>query len=471
MDNKNNKGFNSNFGFLMASIGSAVGLGNLWSFPFKMGNMGGFVFLLCYLFFLVVVGYPLLMGEFAIGRKTGKAAIEGFENTNRSFKIFGIIETIVPYFLVAFYCTFGGYITKYLVASIGWLFGAGDLGTSDAGEYFGGFISSGMPAILYMVIFWALTVLIVYLGTSGIEKFCKFAIPALIVCMIIIIIRAITLPGSGEGLAFIFKPDLSAFKGLGWIGVLGAAGHQCFFSLSLASGCLIAYGAKLNKSENLEKNAAIVAVADTLVAVMAGVCIFPAVFAYGLEPGAGPGLLFSTMVTVFQNMGGFGPIFSVIFFLLVFFAALSSSIGMMEGGIQAMVDAQERKGKMGGRAKCVALTAVIALAGNLIVTGDGLGSSGWWNPLAALLGPEAGKVWLDFFDLFAEGLLMPIGATGMAIMLGWTRLRFLDEEVAEGSDFKTKGFVHFCLKWLDPIICGILIIVSLDGFFNFTDLF
>ena len=441
MEQKNNNGFNSNFGFLMASIGSAVGLGNLWSFPFKMGNMGGFVFLLCYLFFLVVVGYPLLMGEFAIGRKTGKAAIEGFENTNRSFKIFGIIETIVPYFLVAFYCTFGGYITKYLVASIGWLFGAGDLGTSDAGEYF------------------------------GIEKFCKFAIPALIVCMIIIIIRAITLPGSGEGLAFIFKPDLSAFKGLGWIGVLGAAGNQCFFSLSLASGCLIAYGAKLNKSENLEKNAAIVAAADTLVAVMAGVCIFPAVFAYGLEPGQGPGLLFSTMVTVFQNMGGFGPIFSVIFFLLVFFAALSSSIGMMEGGIQAMVDAQERKGKMGGRAKCVALTAVIALAGNLIVTGDGLGSSGWWNPLAALLGPEADKVWLDFFDLFAEGLLMPIGATGMAIMLGWTRLRFLDEEVAEGSDFKTRAFVHFCLKWLDPIICGILIIVSLDGFFNFTDLF
>jgi len=470
MEQKNN-GFSSNFGFLMASIGSAVGLGNLWSFPYKMGNSGGFAFLICYLFFLVVVGYPLLMGEFAIGRKTGKAAIEGFEHTNKSYKIFGIIETIVPYFLVAFYCTFGGYITKYLIASIGWLVGAGDLGTADAGEYFGGFISSGMPAIIYMVVFWALTVFIVYIGTSGIEKFCKVAIPALVVCLVIIIVRACTLPGSMEGLAYIFKPDMSVFKGTGWIKVLGTAGNQCFFSLSLASGCLIAYGAKLNKNENLEKNAAIVAIADTLVAVMAGVCIFPAVFAYGLEPGAGPGLLFSTMVTVFQNMGAIGPIFSVIFFLLVFFAALSSSIGMMEGGIQAMVDAQERKGKMGGRAKCVALTAVIALAGNLIVTGDGLGSSGWWNPLAAALGPESGKVWLDFFDIFAEGLLMPIGATGMAIMLGWTRLKFLDEEVSSGSSFATKGFVHFCLKYLDPIICFILIIVSLNSFIGFTTLF
>lgn len=465
------KGFNSNFGFLMASIGSAVGLGNLWSFPYKMGNMGGFAFLICYLFFLVVVGYPMLMGEFAIGRRTRKAAIEGFEHTNKSFKIFGIIETIVPYFLVAFYCTFGGYIMKYLIASVGWIFGAGDLGTTSGDAYFGGFISSGMPAILYMVLFWALTVGIVYLGTSGIERFCKVAIPALVVCMIIIIVRACTLPGAMDGLAYIFKPDLSVFKGTGWITVLGAAGNQCFFSLSLASGCLIAYGAKLGKTENLEKNAAIVAISDTLVAVMAGVCIFPAVFAYGLAPNAGPGLLFSTMVTVFQNMGAIGPIFCFIFFLLVFFAALSSSIGMMEGGIQAMVDAQERKGKMGGRVKCVALTAVIALIGNLIVTGDGLGSSGWWNPMTAVLGPEAGKVWLDFFDLFAEGLLMPIGATGMAILLGWTRIHYLDEEVEQGSTFKSKGFVHFCLKWLDPIICAILIIVSLDGFLNFTDLF
>lgn len=463
MEQKNN-GFNSNFGFLMASIGSAVGLGNLWSFPYKMGNNGGFAFLICYLVFLVLVGYPMLMGEFAIGRRTGKAAIEGFEHTNKSFKIFGIIETIVPYFLVAFYCTFGGYIMKYLIASIGWLVGAGDLGTTDAGEYFGTFITSGFPAIAYMIIFWALTVLIVYLGTSGIEKFCKVAIPALVVCLVIIIVRACTLPGSGAGLSYIFQPDMSVFKGVGWIKVLGTAGNQCFFSLSLASGCLIAYGAKLNKGENLEKNAAIVAVADTLVAVMAGVCIFPAVFAYGLEPGAGPGLLFSTMVTVFQNMGGIGPIFSVIFFVLVFFAALSSSIGMMEGGIQAMVDSQERKGKMGGRAKCVALTAVIALAGNLLVTADGLGGTG----LPHLLGLGT---WLDFFDLFAEGILMPIGATGMAIMLGWTRIHFLDEEVQSGSSFASKGFVHFCLKYVDPIICAILLIVSLNGFFGFTTLF
>ncbi len=464
MEQQKKSGFNSNFGFLMAAIGSAVGLGNLWSFPYKMGNNGGFVFLICYLVFLVLVGYPMLLGEFTIGRKTQLGVVEGFAKTNPKFKIFGIIEVIAPYFLVAFYCTFGGYIMKYLIASIGWLFGAGDLGTADSGEYFGNYITSGFPAIGYTVLFWALTVIIVYLGTSGIEKFCKIAIPALVVCMVIVIIRAVTLPGAGEGVSFIFKPSFEAFKGTGWIGVLGMAGNQCFFSLSLASGCLVAYGAGLSKTENLEKNAAIVGIADTCVAVMAGVTIFPAVFAYGLEPAAGPGLLFQTLITVFQNMGGLGPIFSVIFFLLVFFAALSSSIGMMEGGIHSMVDAQEKKGKTGGRAKCVALTAIIALAGNLLVTADGLGGTG----LPHLLGLGT---WLDFFDLFAEGILMPLGALGMAIMLGWTRKGFLDDEVLSGSNFKTKGFVYFCLKYVDPIICAILLIVSLDGFFDFTDLF
>ena len=468
MEKKTNSGFNSNFGFLMAAIGSAVGLGNLWSFPYKMGNMGGFVFLACYLGFLVFVGYPLLLGEFAIGRKSQKAAIEGFASVNPAFKIFGIIETVAPYFLVAFYCTFGGYITKYLIQSIAWLLGIGEFGV--AGDFFVGFVGGGLEPILYMAIFWALTVAIVIKGTEGIEKFCKFAIPALIVCMIIVIIRAVTLPGAAEGLAFIFKPSLEPFKGTGWIGVLGQAGNQCFFSLSLASGCLIAYGAGLSKKENLEKNAAIVAIADTAVAVMAGVTIFPAVFALGLEPNAGPGLLFVTLVSVFQGMGAIGPVFSVIFFVLVFFAALSSSIGMMEGGIHAMVDYQEKKGKV-NRMKCVALTAAIALVGNIIVSGDGLGMTGWWNPLSAILGADSGKCWLDFFDLFAEGILMPLGALGMAIMLGWTRRNYLDDEVIQGSEFKTKKFVDICLRYIDPVICAILLIVSLDGFFNFTDLF
>ena len=462
---KHTKNFNSNFGFLMAAIGSAVGLGNLWAFPYKMGNQGGFVFLLVYLIFLVFVGYPMLVGEFTIGRKTQRAAIEGFEAVDKRFTFFGIIETVVPYFLVAFYCTFGGYITKYLVACIGWLFGAGTIGTADAGEFFGTYIGSGAEAMIYTIIFWALTVIIVKIGTGGIEKFCKFAIPALVVCMIIIIIRAVTLPGAGEGLSFIFKPRFDAFEGLGWIGVLGSAGNQCFFSLSLASGCLIAYGASLSKSENLEKNAMIVGIADTCVAVMAGVTIFPAVFAYGLEPAAGPGLLFQTLITVFQNMGGVaGPIFAIIFFLLVFFAALSSSIGMMEGGIHAMCDSQERKTGNAHRGRAVIITAVIALLGNLLVTGDGLGSTGL--PHVFGLG-----TWLDFFDLFAEGILMPLGAFGMAILLGWVRKGFLDDEILQGSEFKTKGFVHFCLKWVDPIFCAILLVVSLNGFFHFTTLF
>ena len=152
MEKKTSSGFNSHFGFLMAAIGSAVGLGNLWSFPYKMGNMGGFVFLACYLVFLVLVGYPLLLGEFAIGRKSQKGAIEGFASVNPKFKIIGIIETVAPYFLVAFYCTFGGYITKYLIASVAWMFGGGELGTMAAGDFFGSYISSGMEAMLFILV-------------------------------------------------------------------------------------------------------------------------------------------------------------------------------------------------------------------------------------------------------------------------------------------------------------------------------
>lgn len=234
-----NKGqFKSNFGFLMAAVGSAVGLGNLWGFPYKMGNGGGFAFLILYLLMAVLIGYPCMLGEFAIGRKGQKAAVGSYEKIDRRFAFNGWIATLSPFFLLTFYCVLGGYVLKYLIANIGDIFGLGfGVGGADSADFFQNFVGSGMPAILYMVVFWALTVLIVYLGTSGIEKFCKVAIPALVVCLVIIIVRACTLPGAMEGLSYIFKPDLNVFKGTGWIGVLGTAGNQCFFSLSLASGC------------------------------------------------------------------------------------------------------------------------------------------------------------------------------------------------------------------------------------------
>ena len=467
-------GFNSNFGFLMASIGSAVGLGNLWGFPYKMGAGGGFIFLLLYLILAVVVGYPTMLGEISLGRKTGKACIEAYRAADSRFTFNGIIETAVPFFLICFYCTFGGYVMKYMVANFGDIFGAGwGIGETDSGSYFNEFVGGGTASpIVYGLVFLVLTVIIVLGGVSGgIEKFTKIAMPALFIMLVVVVIRACTLPGAGAGLEFIFKPDFTPFKGLGWLKVLGQAGSQMFFSISLASGCLVTYGSYLDKKQNLEANAVIIPAADTIVAILAAMAVMPAVFAAGLEPGSGPGLLFVSLQSVFQGMGTSGPIFGFIFFVLVFFAALTSSIGMMEGAVSAMLDAQIRKGKSPSRVKMSLIFAIVPLLGSTLVSADGLGMTGFWNPLLATLGPDSGKCWLDVFDLVSEGLLMPLGALFMAIMLGWTRRGYLDDEILSGSTYKTKAFCDFCWKYLIPILLIGLLLVQLNSFLGFTTLF
>lgn len=467
MEQQNSKGkFNSNFGFLMASIGSAVGLGNLWGFPFKMGIGGGFAFLLIYLILAVFVGYPLILSEISLGRKTGKAAIEAHREANKNFTFNGWFETIVPFLLICFYCTFGGYVTKYFIVNLGDIFGAGwGIGGANSGDYFNNFISSGAPAILFGVLFLALTVLIVIGGVSGgIEKFSKIAMPALFIMLVITVIRSCTLDGAGEGLEFMFKPNFEVFKGLGWLSVLGTAGSQMFFSLSLASGCLIAYGSYLDKGANLERNAVIIPIADTIVALLAGMAVMPAVFAAGIEPNAGPGLLFVSLQSVFNGMGSAGPIFGTIFYLLVFFAALTSSIGMMEGGISAMMDSRAKKGKKVNRTVLTLTMGLVALAGSTLVSADGLGSAEFWHPFGL-------ETWLDVFDLGAEGILMPLGGFFMAILFGWSRRGYLEDEIKIGGSFKSQGFFNVSLRYIAPIFMFFIILVQVNAFFKFTSLF
>lgn len=467
-------GFNSTFGFLMASIGSAVGLGNLWGFPFKMGVSGGFGFLILYLILAVIVGYPIMLGEITLGRKTGKGAIEAYRAADSRFAFNGVIETIVPFCLICFYCALGGYVIKYMLANLGDIFGASwGVGDMAAGDFFGGFITSGAPAIVFTLIFLVLTVLIVMGGVSGgIEKFSKIAMPALFIMLVIVVVRACTLPGAVAGLEFMFKPNFEPFEGMGWLKVLGTAGSQMFFSISLASGCLIAYGSYLGKDSNMEQNAVIIPVADTAVAILAGMAVMPAVFAAGIEPGGGPGLLFVSLQAVFQGMGSSGPIFGFIFYLLVFFAAISSSIGMMEGAVATMMDATEKKGKKPNRLTTSLVFAIVPLVGSLIVTADGLGGTGMWNPFFIFLGEDCGKCWLDFFDFFAEGLLMPLGALFMSIIFGWTRRGYLDDEVElNGHAYKSKAFCNFCFRWLIPPLMFGLLLVQLNSFFGFTTLF
>ena len=470
MEQENQKGqFNSNFGFLMAALGSAVGLGNLWSFPYKMGMGGGFGFLLLYCIIAIVAGYPLMLSEIALGRKTQKAAIEAYKEADHRFTFNGVLQTIVPWLLICFYCTFGGYITKYLGGSILSLFGKGSLNTTDPSAQFGGMLTNTGNSVLWMTAFLLLTMVIVFGGVSGgIEKFCKVAMPMLFFMLIIIVVRSCTLDGAGPGLSFLFKPDLSSWgSASGFFQVLSTAGGQCFFSLSLASGCIIAYGSYLDKKENLEKNAVIITCGDSLVAVLAGVAIFPAVFAFGLEPSAGPGLLFISMTTVFTSMGTVGKIFQLMFWLLVFFAALSSSIGMMEAGISAILDSRVKAGKSANRIQVTVIMAIMAWIGNFLTTADGLGSS--QNAfLVAFRNLFRQPDVLDVWDCLAEGILMPLTGLIMAILLGWVVPGYLDDEITNHGEraFKGKKFYDICIKWIGPIFMAMIVYGQVTSFWG-----
>ena len=320
------KGFGSNFGFLMAAIGSAVGLGNIWGFPNKMGANGGFTFLIIYLILAACCGFIVMMGELALGRKTGRGAIGAYKILSRKFKWLGWLGVLSAFLILGFYCALGGYCLKYVTLNVGNLFHAGfGTGTLDGAGVFDALMANQGECVIYGLIFVAITMVIVMGGVGGgIEKVCSVGI------------RACTLDGAVEGLKYMFVPGWALANGViketpDFFSVLSTAGGQMFFSLSLGMAAMITYGSYLDKKENLQKNAIIIVVMDTLVALMAGLCVIPGRFA--LDPTGnlgGPSLLFVTMQNVFDRMGGAGPVFGILFYLLVVFAAVSSSISLLE---------------------------------------------------------------------------------------------------------------------------------------------
>lgn len=456
----NRGGFASNFGFLMAAIGSAVGLGNLWGFPYKMGSSGGFAFLLLYAVLFIFIGYPLMLSEFALGRKSGKGAIGAYRALHPRMAFNGWFAVLTPFFLLMFYCCLGGYCLKYFVCNLGDIFGASwGIGTAESGAYFGGFFTDVPQAMVFSILFLAVTILIVSRGiASGIERFSVIAMPVLFIMLLIIVVRSVTLPGAADGIAFMFKPDFSVFKGSGWIRILASAGGQLFFSLSLASGAHIAYGSYLSKKENLEGNALIVPIADTMMGILAGLATIPAVFAAGMDPSGGPGMLFVILQKVFQEMGGAGAWFGTLFYFLVVLAAISSSIAMMEGAVSSFVDMRLDKGKPANRPVTTAIVGGIALLGTIVCTADALGEGG----VPHLFGFTT---WLDTFDLFGEGILMPLGGLCMTVALGWFFPSYIDDEVRLSSGYKSRGFVHFCMKVPAILFMVLVLLGQIDNFF------
>jgi len=478
MENKRGQ-WGSNFGFLMAAVGSAVGLGNIWGFPYKMGKSGGFAFLLIYLILAALVGVVVMLGELSLGRKTGKGVMGTYLHFSKKHAWLGWMGVVAGFLILSFYSVLGGMVMRYMLGFLLQLLGLD--GFAGQGTGFFGFLLYDYGGILFFyLLFMIITLLIVMGGVEkGIEKFSSVAMPALFFILLFVIIYVAFQPGAAAGYVFMFKPDFSVFSNpeIGFWGVFKAAAGQMFFSLSLGMGCMMTYGSYLSKKENLQKNAIIIPAADTLIAILAGLAVMPACSAFGLEFGRGPGLLFASMQTVFANMGTFGNFVGFMFYFLVFIAAVTSSISILEVCTAFQIDRVIAKGKEPNRKKISCIFAFLIFVFGLPVALDALGSGG--AALKApyeILGLEVGGAgfamwndcWLDTYDLIAEGILMPIGAMVMSILIGWVwKLDVVKEECeASGKPFVGYKYFNICFKYIVPIVMFLILIAQLMDFFG-----
>ncbi len=487
MNNENRGQWGSNFGFLMAAIGSAVGLGNIWGFPYKMGASGGFAFLLVYILLVAFVGIATMLGELALGRKYGLGVIGTYRLISKKYEWIGWLGFLSGFFILGFYSVLGGYTLRYTFGFLMEMFSAGaGFGGMGSGEFFGSFIVNGGANLMYHGIFMAATIAIVMGGISGgIEKFTKVAMPALFIMLLIVIIRSVTLEGAFVGIEFMFKPNFAAFSEIGFMKVLKTAAGQMFFSLSLGMGCMITYGSYLSKNENLEKNALIIPVADSIFALCAGLAVMPAVGAFmyqgveGISFGGGPGLLFITLHQVFSvGMGGFiGNLFGVIFYFLVFIAAITSAISLLEVCTAFFIDKKAEKGETPNRKVITIATGFAIFLVGALVCLDGLGSGvaggALIDPPGVMLGMQNIRVafgsWLDFYDMISEGVFMPLGAILMSLIIGWSLgTKTIKEEVesSPGVQMAAYKFWDICFKFIVPIGIFFVLMGQLDDFFG-----
>ena len=478
MEKTNREGFASNFGFIMAAVGSAVGLGNIWGFPYKMGMNGGFAFLLIYLVLAIFIGIAVMVGELAIGRKTGMSPIAAYRKLSKKFAFLGYMAIACPFLILCFYMLLGGMVMRYAGGYLLAMFGVDTWGVADISTFFGSFICNGTSMVLWTLIFIAINAVVVAAGVGGgIEKFCNIGMPCLFVMLIIIIVYVAVQPGAVGGYQFMFGFNLEPLK-TDFLKVLKTAAGQMFFSLSLGMGAMITYGSYMKKSEKLQRNAVIVVIMDTCAAIMAGMIVMPACYAFlDGNTASGPSLLFKSMQMVFDNMGGFiGNLMGFLFYFLVFIAAISSSMSLLEAISSAKIDADVEKGKVPNRKKAAIVFSIIILIFCLPVALDGIGAGlagGAAMPTPAeLLGIENvlmwNDCWLDFYDVISEGILMPVGAMIMAFAIGWIwKMDFVVEECeASGCKFWGKMFFNICYKFITPIGMLVVLYGQISDFFG-----
>ncbi len=459
MEKKKRSNFTGSFGFVLAAAGSAVGLGNIWRFPYLAAKDGGGVFLLCYLILALTFGFTLLTTEIAIGRKTAQSPLTAYKQIHPKWGFIGAMACLVPVIILPYYCSIGGWVLKYLFA---FLTGGGTEAAADG--YFSGFITGEWQPIVCLIVFLAATAFIVYNGVNkGIENYSKILMPILLVLIIGIAIYSLTLSHTDEsgnvrtsleGLKIYLIPDFTGmtFRKL-MIVVMDAMG-QLFFSISVAMGIMVAYGSYAKKETNLMQSINHIELFDTIVAFLAGMLIVPAVFTFmGMEGmTAGPGLMFVSLPKVFAAMGFAGNIIGTLFFVMVFFAAVTSAVSVMEAIVSSIMD------KFGlTRKKSTILVTVYALVFGIIVC---LG----YNLLyfeVTLPNGSVGQI-LDIMDYISNNCLMPLVALFTCILIGWVvkPKTIIDEVTIGGNRFQRKALYVAMIKVVAPIMLFFLLLQS-----------
>ncbi len=446
----------SRIGFILAASGSAVGLGNIWKFPYVTGANGGGAFVFIYLGCVLVLGLPIMIAELVIGRHTGRDPVGAFKNMmgDSKWKYVGYLGVLSGFFILSFYSVIGGWTLNYIVKSVQGVIGSID-SISSASMIFNEFIQSPGEIIVYHMLFMLMTMTIVIKGINdGIEKWSKLLMPLLLVLLLALIVKGISMKGGMKGVEFLLSPDFSKIT---LTSVLTAFGHS-FFTLSLGMGAMITYGSYLSRNDKIFSSGLYIVGLDTLIAIMAGLAIFPAVFAMGMDPAAGPGLIFNIVPAVFGKMN-YGTIFSIIFFVLLLIAALTSAISLLEVVVAHITDE-----KGWSRKKAVIIFG-------LVIFVLGIPSALSFGVLSDL------KIFFsvnffDFMDKLTERYMLPLGGFFIALSLGW---KYGLHKTAHELDGELKNTLliniwPFMLKYVSPVVLFIFFIVQVkDGIIQFFE--
>ena len=471
-DTRKRASWSGQLAFVLAAAASAIGLGNLWRFPYLAAQYGGGTFIVVYLCLVVTLGFTLMLSEIAIGRKTQQSQLTAYSRLHSGWGFIGFLGTVVPLLIVPYYCVIGGWVLKYFMTYCQMAFaGAAPMGEAAAQskEFFGAFISAPFAPFGYGSLFVLVCAAVIVMGVkNGIERSNLVLMPALFILALAISAYVICLPGTGDGLKYYFVPSMDAlsvngsfsFAQLGKT-ILGAMG-QMFYSLSLAMGIMITYGSYMRKGDSIEKCVRRIEVFDTLIAVIAGLMIIPVVYMFAVKTGtpvkeamnAGPGLMFITLPKVFATLGAAGPWVGFAFFALVIFAALTSAISLYEACVASFCDLLHLT-----RGAATFFTGAIVL---FLATFSALGYGPWADVTVC------GQQFLDFFDFITNSVLMPIIAAATCIFIGWVlKPEVIEAEVeADGNSFKSKVLYSFMVKYFAPLFVIAILVSEVCRYFK-----